>query len=310
MNFMKPLVRELMLDLLKPQQAWREMIKDDKTIRLTASIEQLGQLHEPIVRRGDVFVIAHGRRRVAAAYRLGKKTVSCKLVDCTDAEMVALEAERDLNNDPKSPSAAVMAANYVERVRVTNTQHKTEKRRLGRPPGPGKAARKAFAATLGISEKAVQVRLERARRQERAADPPPPPVFVSINTFGLEVDPAFTAEVAKACEYTATARQYVVLCQGAITRLINSGVPFQRARAMKMRTMASGLCDFIRDQSPSSLCPWCKGLEGVIEMCQACHGTAVIVHEQESGVPMALRDTERPMVAVAGRFVPAEDLNL
>lgn len=303
----KFLHRELAIGVLQPCDRFKALVKEPLTAALADSIALLGQLHEPLVRRGDTFNVLHGNRRIAAAIRLGKKTVLCKLIDCTDLEA---EAVRLMDTIPMQRQEGNVA-NAMERVRLEQRAN-PDKRRGGRPVGPGKAAREAMAAALGLSPKAMEVRQEREKRAERAGDVPKTPgaeaAAATISVLGMEVDKAFLTAVLAAHEYVSTARQYAVLCQGALTRLANSGTPYPRRRTQQMRLAANELSTFIASQLPSSLCPWCKGVPTVMEKCAACSGVGIIVAEQEERVPSALREEAQPMVSVHGKYVEVAKL--
>lgn len=310
----KFLHRELAIEVLRPSERFKSLVKEPLTAALADSIKLLGQLHEPLVRRGDTFSVLHGNRRIAAAVRLGKKTVLCKLIDCTDLETAALVAQ-ETEDCPRierhGDRLMIQTANALERVRLEQRAN-PDKRRGGRPAGPGKAAREAMAAALGLSPKALEVRQEREKRAERTADEPKAPAAeaaaATISVLGMDVDRDFLTAVLAAHEYVSTARQYAVLCQGALTRLANSGTPYPQRRATLMRTAANELSSLIAAQLPSSLCPWCKGVPRVMTQCAACAGVGIIVAQQEAQVPTELRDDARPKVSVHGKFVEVEKL--
>lgn len=308
--------RELSVAVLQPADKFRALVKEPLTAALADSISLLGQLHEPLVRRGDTFTVLHGNRRIAAAIRLGKKTVLCKLIDCSDLEAEAMVLREDWDHggdvdgyDRLASDAPLKNAN--ERVRREQREN-PEKNRGGRRPGPGKAAREAIAAAIGVSPKALEVAQERAKRAERAADEPKAPLAElsppTIAVLGMEVDADFLKAVLAAHEYVATARQFAVHCQGALTRLQNSGTPYPQSRARRMRDAAHELSRLIASQIPSSLCPWCKGVPKVMEKCAACSGVGIIVAQQEASVPKELRDEATPKVTHLGRYVEVAKL--
>lgn len=304
----KFLHRELAIDVLRPSERFKSLVKEPLTAALADSIKLLGQLHEPLVRRGDTFHVLHGNRKIAAHIRLGRKTVLCKLIYCSDLEAQAMVELENARGDFQSTTTIV---NALERVRLEQRAN-PDKRRGGRPAGLGKAAREAMAAALGLSPKALEVRQEREKRAERAADEPKAPAAeaaaASISVFGMDVDKDFLTAVLAAHEYVSTARQYAVLCQGALARLANSGTPYPQRRTQQMRTAANELSSLIASFLPSSLCPWCKGVPSVMRKCAACSGVGIIVAQQEAQVPSELRDDARPKVSVHGKFVDVEKL--
>jgi hypothetical protein len=169
-----------------------------------------------------------------------------------------------------------------------------------------------MAAAMGISPKAVAVAQERAKRAERALDEPKQPLAdltpATIALVGMDVDADFLRAVLAAHEHVTTARQYAVLCQAALTRLQNSGTPYPQSRARRMRDQAHELSALIASQVPSSLCPWCKGVEKVMANCAACAGVGIIVAQQEASVPRELRDEASPKVTHHGRYVEVSKL--
>ena len=295
--------REVKLSKLKLDGSFKGRLEAPHVADRAASIEKLGLLFEPLVRAADWRVI-DGRDRIAAHMVLGRETIECKLVQCTDEECDILERVTTIErrHDPAEQAKALreLVDRYASRVQYTE-----DPRGPGRPKERRTVAREQVAEQLGVTAGALKMREYRAEKAKEKLDstrdmlPPEPPV----RTFGLEVDRAFLEQAARIQQFIDDAALKLRAAQGALTMLSNAGLPFPKARLDRIRGELHDVAAKVRGARPKSLCPYCKGQDGIQEQCVACQGCGLTTDSQENGVPTELLREENPMVMANGALV-------
>ncbi len=81
---------------------------------------------------------------------------------------------------------------------------------------------------------------------------------------------------------------------------------FGQARHARLATAASDLGELVRGYLPSHLCPWCKDVAAVREVCMACWHSGFVSESKFLEAPEDL--TNHPCVAYGGRYVDPHSL--
>lgn len=296
--------KEIAITAMKLPGDWRKVLDDPNVKHQAASIRTFTQLQEPIVRRSDMQLIA-GRRRVAAHVYLGLEYVYCKLIECSDDETIAIAK---VENAHREHDLGKQKEDLVELVALTTKIE--EERRLS----PGAAvprkkaksvAREIVAESIGLTPGALRQKEYREiqRRKEvqglRKQD-------TGIKSLGMEFDDEFKEKIDKVVQGIENAAEKLSRTATVLTQLSNLRVPLHTDRLSYIRTELATLSKALRGLRPSSLCPYCKGIEQIVSACTACLGTGYITQSQEAGVPAELWDEIDSRVVFQGKMLPLD----
>lgn len=262
------------------------------------SISSSGLIHEPLVRRkGKKWEVIAGLDRVAAHFVAQKDTVSVKVVECTDEEVQRIRREENVQRRHDKEEQSRLMGELLEQY--------TEEELEAEPEKPKKArvrARERVAAELGLATETI-------RKKEWEAEQETVPTGPPIKTLGMSLSADFSKKVALAQSYLDAAEGDLKRAQSRITTMGKElGLAFPQARLERLREEIHAQASHCRGLRPVSLCPWCKGLDGVQENCAACFGTAFITKSQEQAVPKELLDEVDPKVVVDGKVQSADSL--
>ncbi len=296
--------RELAIASLKLPGDWRKVLDDPNVKHLAASIRTFSNLQEAIVRRSDMQLIA-GRRRVAAHVYLGLDKVYCKLVECSDDECRAIalaenaHREHDLGKQNVDLVELVALTTKVEEERRKNPDADVSRKK------PKTIAHEIVAAKLGITPGALRQAeyREKLRKENQKKDLK----AEKIKNLGMEFDDEFKKKVEKVTESIGLSTSALSRTSAILTELDNSGAPLHRDKLEHIRSELAILSKALRGLRPSSLCPYCKGIEQIVTSCTACLGTGYITQNQEAGVPPELWDEVDQKVVFQGKMLPIED---
>lgn len=294
---------------------------DMKTRRKSDSVKELGQaieatdgfiLHDPVVRKSDMKLLA-GRDRIAAKLNRGEKFAIVKYVECDDAEALAIELAENAGrrHDPKKK-----AEQFLRMMEATAKQVAPEvaQEKAANPSSrktPKKAAREKVARSRGVKPEAVRKAEQRAKavREDRAPAPRsserPPKATKSeapIATLGIAIEPEWLVSVGRVQEELTKIADRVATALSGLTVLRKSKLPIDDARIAALWDGLHGIGESIRGAIPKSICPWCKGLPGIQDQCQACDGNGYITASVKD-IPKELLDMAHPVVAVKGKYV-------
>lgn len=311
-------LREIEIDKLLLPGDWPKILNDPSVERRAKSIESVGLIHEPVVRAHDL-KLGPGRRRVAAHVRMGKKTVLCKVIEATDWELdlmvLAENAERE-----HSPSKQAEAINkLVDLLAREKAEADPELRKggQGRTKSAKGLAREEVAAHLGVKPASIAQReyRDRARAakpsQRRAeslpepdaaspAEPPPPPIVAPW----VELDDVFVRDVARVQKAVDEVDKALLSGLSMLTRIKNAGLPCHADRIDKIHEELAMLGADVRGLRPTTLCPWCKGIDVIQVKCSPCRGSGYITKAQELNVPPELMAVVEPLVVYLGEKKP------
>jgi hypothetical protein len=279
---------------------WRAILEEPGVMRKALSIQGVGLIHEPLVRRSDKLLVV-GQRRVAAHEKLGLTSFLGKDIECSDEEVTILRrvenAERDHNPGQQAADMADLVNLYEKNLATTWPDRDADGKRKSKRA----RARELVAQERGV--KPSSVRMAEYRAQKRTELPKS-----TLANLGMDLDAVFVEQVAHVHAELTTIAGRVQSAVTAIGALLRSDKPVQHARLEPLKAQLSDTAAALRKYLPVSLCPNCKGLETVQKECVACLATGYITRAQEADVPASLLDEAHPMVTFRGKLVPVEDV--
>lgn len=293
--------RKLSIGSLKLPGDMTKRMASAHVIRRAESISRHGLIHAPIVRRENWEVVA-GCDRIAACMLLGWDSVVCDIRELTDSETAILRhaenAERRHDAEEQRRETAALK-DAVERKLVESgfTENGS-----GRRTTASAEARREVSAATGIKEETLRKREQRQRKRdsERPAETPQTKEKQCVNVFELEVSEQFLAQVSAVQNYIKDAAHAMSRAQSALTQLEVAGLPVHTGRLQALRAAVIALSAEVRSNIPVSLCPYCKGTDGLQDKCLLCHGSGWIPKALEAGVPLKFWNTDVPLVLVDG----------
>lgn len=305
--------RDVKISSLLLPADWLKIVEEPEVAERAESIDKLGMIHEPVVRSPSMKLIA-GRRRVASLVRLGREVATVKLVECTDEEALEIEYQENLQRRryTDEEERALRAKRIAELKALEARETKgpaprhppAERSKPGRTKSSHGKAREKVAKERGV--KPGSIRQQEYRERKRAAETVPTPeaelrqLAAPVKTLGFELDQAYIAGVSAVQVLMREAGARLRQAQASLTQLRNGELGYPEARLDRLREALKSLTAEIAAAVPTSLCPFCKGLPGVQEDCQACMGAGWITAGQMAGVPPELLREDEPMVMVQG----------
>lgn len=279
-------------------------LQQTEAVKLRAkSVEALGLLQAPLVRKSDKQVV-FGVRRLAACELAGRHLVEVRLVECSDEELGLLRAAENYDREHNEAAAAAAITDlvdyYTEQIRKEGGFPQPEEKR-GRPLTERGEARRRVAAATGKTENAVRQAEHRERQEKKRSEPVP---TISIATFGMEMDPDWIAEVAETVKVLEAVYQQLVTAQGAMTGLVKAELGMSPMLLANVRNRIHDAASFLAGELPTSICPYCKG---VVEGCATCAGFGVVGKRLVERSDQELLDSHELKVAVEGKIIPIDD---
>jgi hypothetical protein len=160
------------------------------------------------------------------------------------------------------------------------------------------AERKKLAEKLGVSIRTIQ------RAEMRDAERT---VTIELDTIGMTVDETFLNHVGRVDQYFRKASYALRTAQQELSRLANSKLDFPTRRLEYLREKAHELTNMILDTRPTSLCPYCKGLPGLLEHCAVCLTVGYVGDLVRSVCKKELLDSSAPIVMANGKETSVDD---
>lgn len=275
------------------------------------SMARIGQIHEPIVRMPQMRLLT-GRDRAAAHVVLGHSKMTCKLVSCTDQEALEIElaenAHRRHDTEEQRRSMQRIFQLYTDQEIATPALPNSR----GRRKAVKKKALLRLASERGIKPESLRRNLIRGRNLERKRDEKAgfiqgaSEVVCPIELIGMEVTPDFMRDIKIIIGQTRELLATLHKAQVILTNLASAQggkLPLQRMRFQRLYDEIKACGAAARGIIPISLCPWCKGLDGIQENCNGCVQTGWISRDQMDQVPRDLWNTgSQAYIAHAGRY--------
>lgn len=290
-------------DLLLPGN-WRKVLEDPELERKASTIQRFGVLQDPMVRESDNRLI-FGAHRLAACSKLGIESVTCKIVEATDEE---IETIRDVENYERFHNEKQRATRLVALVNRL-AEMDPEPPKVPRSKGgktPKGRAREKVAKEAGV--RAETIRMQEYRANKKNPPPPPEKPVPTIDTMGMELSDEFVIQLADLTAGLKRAAQFAAQAKGELTKIRNAKLPFNEARFNTITATLEDAGSALGALVPASLCPFCKGVEGVEEQCSGCNKSGYVTKDQLANVPPGFLDLDKPVVLVGGKKVKLDDV--
>jgi ParB-like chromosome segregation protein Spo0J len=302
---------EIPIESLVLKGGWKKDLDVENVEQLTKSMERSGQLAPISITRKKRVV--WGYHRIAAAKRLGWKTIRVEVIDEEKPVEVAAIAENLHRRHLDGGDLARMRIAYLRLVEDdaqyngSGSDILQEARRPGRPADPKVAARKLVAAEVGVKPDTLYRDEAKAVAVPAELVPEPPVLDLHGITPSSERDKAFRllAEGLDAIEDS------LKQAQSRITRLAGAIPPamFARIDLMLIRHRIQVVATTIRNHRPESVCLYCKLVTEIMTDCPACKNTGYLERAQIEDVPKELLiEGDGAGVFVSGDFVKLSDL--
>lgn len=313
-------LRKVPIAKLRLPGDWRAKMNDPGVPAMAESQKLLGIIHDPVVRESDWKLFA-GCTRVAGALYNGEEEILCKLVECTDeeGELITLTENLYRRHASPGPETQELVRKLAERVTILRLERGKETivepgRKKGRLKLPKTVAREIVAQATGKTKEAQRKSEQRFRKkQETLIAQHDHDADLGIASPWAEIDDTFRRQTNQVVKATHDISQLLSRAVGGITALVDSGNPVHQARLNRLKEEVALCSRTMRGMVPSSLCPYCKGVEevqngipDVRKPCGGCMGTGYITKNQEEGVPKELWEKEPAIVMVNGKPEPFE----
>lgn len=297
-------LKEIYIEKLQLPGDMKARQKTDNVKALQTSMASVGMLHPPTVRMPGYRLLAGGDR-VAARMRAGERKVLVNMIECDDDEAARITAHENLARRyyPQKTGEQLLKALEVEQKRL----EPVAKERAGKKPQSSKSAkglaRESVARTRGVKPESVR----RAEQRHKERQQPEKPALEKplIDTLGIVVHADYLAKVGQVVTHMDAANMRVGQALAALTVLRQSSLPFDAKVVEGLWDSLHGIGVTLRGAIPKSICPWCKGQEGVQDDCAACQGNGYVTRVvRDEDVPKELRETgKKAMVALRGKYV-------
>jgi ParB-like chromosome segregation protein Spo0J len=300
---------EVAIKSLKLPGDFRKRMASDHVKELAVSYEEVGQLHEPIVRSTDKLLIA-GSDRVAAHVIRKAEKILVKLVDCTDEEAEYVKHTENVRrrHEPKQRALDLERMIALESARQARKIAKGPQAlppedispATGKPIAEVTVARREIAKKKGVKPEAVRRAHFRAKARQREAEKVEKVVVAQaegkvidtapispIDDLGFPLGAEWLLQVTEVKRLVELASQRASDALGALTQLSNRALPFPDGRLQRLRQDMQAAATAIRMSIPKCLCPFCKGQPEYQPTCSACVGHGYITAGQMDHVPEA-----------------------
>ena len=157
--------------------------------------------------------------------------------------------------------------------------------------------RRQLADKLGVSERTV-------RRAENLGENVL--VATEIDTIGMKVADAFIEDLNEIAVFMRRAASQMRAAQSQLTMLANSSLGYPERRLDVLHEMVSSATAAVLDAIPTSLCPYCKGLPGLIDQCATCLTLGYVGDGIRAHCDRELLDADDPVVIYQGKKMPAD----
>lgn len=289
-----------------PRDFSRRVLEPHVLIR-ARNIETNGMLHEPIVRKKrGMWDPVTGLDRIASHIVLKRDKVMCKVYEMTDIEAKRLRQDENIHRRwDKSERDELIRERlhqYIDEEELVGfTKSELARTKGGALTAPKTRAIQRLADELGMAPGTL-----RAMEVKWRSKPKEP-----LATLGMELDKEFYRKVAAASRLVDKAAKNIHQAEAALTLAAHSlGIMFPKEHLQFLRHQLYQQSCEVEKLRPVSLCPWCKGLDGLMEDCMACEGAGFITKGYEIEAPPELLDEQEPKVVVDGEFTPVEDVAL
>lgn len=271
-----------------------ERLEQPHVKELAASIEHNGQLEPIIVNETDKgLVLVAGGDRTAAHLLAGKVAIWANCYRASDREALEMHlienGHRRHSKEEQQEVRQRLIELYSEDV-PSDIAPEERKRQV----------HARVAKAMGVQPESV-ARAEK-RKENKQKKPPPPtrddreldrkPV---INTLGIELS---TDWMAGALEMRAHVEEAAKSCTRALQSISMAAKSAyaNRTALLQLHEQVAQAGRTVRGAMPAAICPYCKALDGIMDTCTPCAGTALVSDAQLKAAPEELLQTGKKAV--------------
>lgn len=310
-------LKTLKIKKLKLPGDWSKILSSPHALEQAESIAEVGLIHYPTVRRSDKLLIC-GCHRVAGLSIRGETDVRARVIECSDELVEAMRSHE--NSERTHDVAAKQRARDARKRRLAALTEEVAKEVAkkgpvldegGRARSIAAVAQERHAEELGLKKQTLyqqqwreRKRAEEAKRRDDLLRKSP------INDRGMEMDDEFFMQLAIVKKRTEDARGRLTSAANSLVSLKRQGLPFSDAVLERLCDDLKTVSAAIGGEAPTTLCPWCRAIAGVVESCNDCNCTGWMGTrglEDSGDIPHELLDDEEPAVMFRGGIMTVED---
>lgn len=267
---------------------------------LADSMGNLGPLQDPVVRHApntpDHLRLLAGRDRFAAHMLNQTLEVDVLLVECDDTEAKQIELVEN-GHRRHSEVEQIHALEELNRLLAASKRALIEE--TGLEPTKRAVRQRAAEVTHVLPEtlERQEARLRAATGQQTRQN--------GIETWGMELDDEWWSKVQTvtvAMEALATK----LTSAFAASKILSERSLVPTYIGQDVRQQLQALSNLVRANIPVALCPYCKGLTGIMEECVPCQMTGWVGREKMKGVPDEFKDIENKRINYRGKMYPID----
>jgi ParB-like chromosome segregation protein Spo0J len=299
-------LRKYKINTLRLPGDWPRILESQPAQDQAESIRTVGLIHYPVVRKSDRLVIC-GHTRLAGLMILGETHVQAKVIECNDEQVEAMRSHENSEraHDPVAQRAARKArlAEIAEEI-SEDGQARTE-RKLGTE------ARDALADEEGIKRASVhQYEWRQRQRELKAAEEAAELRADPVADRGMEMDDAFLVQLGLVRRRVREAKAKMTSAVTTLRAMKTQGLPFSHGKIDELAKRMVAMATDVANESPRTLCYFCRALRGIVEDCADCKSTGWLSTRalaDAGGIPPALADDDNPAVLYRGDIVTVDD---
>ncbi len=289
---------------------WKEILASEQAREQAESIQRVGLIHPPTVRKSDKVLIC-GAYRTAGLVLLETEYVHAKVIECNDEHVKAMRSEEnsERRHDPEAQREARrkrLAEIVAEVVSEGPPETETGRKRSVTAVALERQADELGVKTTSLYQATYRDRQRAAKDEEKRNLKEHPPV----NDRGMELDEAFSSQLLIVRQRVLAAKSKVLAAATSFASMKGHGLPFSHKVETEYVERLHTLAADIALETPITLCPYCRALAGVVENCNNCRCTGWLSQRDldEGGeIPIPLLDDEEPAVLYQGSFVTVDD---
>lgn len=299
-------IRKYQIDKLRLPGDWPRILDSKAAQEQAGSIDAVGLIHHPVVRKSDRLVIC-GHTRIAGLMLLGETHVQAKVIECNDEHVEAMRSHEnsERTHDPAGQRSARQARLAEISQELSEDGEVRTERKLGTE------ARDRLANEEGIKRRSIhqndwrqrqrQAKLD-AEQAELRADP--------VDDRGMEMDDAFLVQLGLVRRRLREALAKMTSAITSLRAMKSQGLPFSHATIDELAERMGAIAADVSAESPRTLCYYCRALGGVVEDCADCKSTGWMSNracEDAGEIPPGLADDSNPAVMYRGEIVTVDE---
>jgi len=296
--------KSVKMSLIRYRPDIREYQLLEKVKDMARSIEDVGLLHPIILRYGTKEVIA-GHHRSAACLLLKKDTIKAHVVECSDveAQFISMVENAHRNHNSVERDAAMEALVELHLECQRENEQNSGKKKKGKKDANLKQAFQHVAGAVGLQPRTIERRHYDRKKKKRGGTK----VESGINTLGMEVTKPYQVGAKVVQKLVWDVSWHIKKCVEALNRLDKSKLGFPIEISDKVREDLRDSSRFILQFSPTTLCPYCKGLVEYQKNCRPCYGYGWVGKYVTERVIPELMDDKNPCILIGDDLVSLHD---